>query len=808
MPSETAIQTLVNSVGNKENSNVENPSLSDDNSCETNEQTKVETNMCLNLKRALDNKSLEVGNSKKVKLTCNSNDSKSIDEIILNDDSNESTDNLDNSTNNLCQTASIEEINSIKTSDVSNENSINGVLNSICNNNDFNNTLDSNIKIDCQNSNQSDSDVTDSINNHNCSIINDKKKQSEGNESCMQNKSKLPSTNTKNVNNKNKHIDNNETIECKHSEKNKLSNTKDNLDCIEEPETRDSDVEMIEEIIYEQNENNDPKPSKINEKESISKIPSLNSVDKNKKKNTASNCNVAEKEVSNNTNVLDNDCEVILESDMESDQSDDSNTIESVIKGNTKLSKENFPALLKFFSRKKLTFEQFESLCSQKIAENITEKNKMGKERSEIHLLMQREKIWRMKYESLAKQVKELRTIINKHKADLRVNENAKPHIITRTVGLQAILCPKECLRLPKRLMPLQVNNKNGDNIIDDDVIALTDTSTATSSTQIILKPSPVKVLNSSIKVKSTQVLVAKDVPPSLPLNCTNNNASTIDLTDNDDVNDVSNNLAVQQQISPVKILRRSGVNKVVLPSSPTGNINRNSSQVVPKTVAYIGIPTSTNFIVKTTAASGTQLTSVKKLTTTNPNSPKSVRPFLLKNGKMIPLQISSVNSRQLPPTAVPLSTCKIQQSKVNQIQIQVPTTLSEVSIKHPAPLPEVPNQRHLPSWKKLPPSPKLNITKTPENQTPKGLVLSWNLIINKAHAEITNYQIYAYQETTEPPKEDLWKKIGEVNALPLPMACSLTQFMQGQKYHFAVRAVDVYTRVGPFSAPQSVHLT
>jgi len=48
---------------------------------------------------------------------------------------------------------------------------------------------------------------------------------------------------------------------------------------------------------------------------------------------------------------------------------------------------------------------------------------------------------------------------------------------------------------------------------------------------------------------------------------------------------------------------------------------------------------------------------------------------------------------------------------------------------------------------------------------------------MNKLTADVVSYQIYAYQEVpNQPPIAELWKKIGNVNALPLPMACSLTQ--------------------------------
>jgi len=49
--------------------------------------------------------------------------------------------------------------------------------------------------------------------------------------------------------------------------------------------------------------------------------------------------------------------------------------------------------------------------------------------------------------------------------------------------------------------------------------------------------------------------------------------------------------------------------------------------------------------------------------------------------------------------------------------------------------------------------------------------------------------------------------QIGTVKALPLPMACTLTQFELGNIYHFAVRAVDIHGRCSAFSEPGSIYL-
>lgn len=78
-------------------------------------------------------------------------------------------------------------------------------------------------------------------------------------------------------------------------------------------------------------------------------------------------------------------------------------------------------------------------------------------------------------------------------------------------------------------------------------------------------------------------------------------------------------------------------------------------------------------------------------------------------------------------------------------------------------------------------------------------------MTLNKNHATVASYQLFAYQETDGPIDASLWKKVGDVNALPLPMACTLTQFIDRNRYYFTVRAVDVHQRLGPFSDPVSI---
>ncbi|XP_021084516.1 activating transcription factor 7-interacting protein 1 isoform X2 [Mesocricetus auratus] len=123
----------------------------------------------------------------------------------------------------------------------------------------------------------------------------------------------------------------------------------------------------------------------------------------------------------------------------------------------------------------------------------------------------------------------------------------------------------------------------------------------------------------------------------------------------------------------------------------------------------------------------------------------------------------------------------------------------------HPAPLPEAPQPPRLPpeaASTSLPQKPHLKLARV---QSQNGIVLSWSVLeVDRSCATVDSYHLYAYHEEPSATVPSQWKKIGEVKALPLPMACTLTQFVSGSKYYFAVRAKDIYGRFGPFCDPQS----
>lgn len=135
------------------------------------------------------------------------------------------------------------------------------------------------------------------------------------------------------------------------------------------------------------------------------------------------------------------------------------------------------------------------------------------------------------------------------------------------------------------------------------------------------------------------------------------------------------------------------------------------------------------------------------------------------------------------------------------------PIRNTTVSVVLP-PLPAAPTpSRVLPEAERSSPPQQPQLKLVP-SQT--GIVLSWCVTeTDRSCAAVDSYHLYAFHQdnSNSSAAQQHWKKIGEVNALPLPMACTLTQFQSGSTYHFAVRAKDIFGRFGSFCEPQCTNV-
>lgn len=62
------------------------------------------------------------------------------------------------------------------------------------------------------------------------------------------------------------------------------------------------------------------------------------------------------------------------------------------------------------------------------------------KDSRELELLIEREKQWRLKYIELNKEYFRFKSIIANHKKNLKIDVNAKPILLTRSIGLNVNL--------------------------------------------------------------------------------------------------------------------------------------------------------------------------------------------------------------------------------------------------------------------------------------------------------------------------------------------------------------------------------
>ena len=176
-------------------------------------------------------------------------------------------------------------------------------------------------------------------------------------------------------------------------------------------------------------------------------------------------------------------------------------------------------------------------------------------------------------------------------------------------------------------------------------------------------------------------------------------------------------------------------------------------------------------------------VTSVEQTIQTNETTP--VLSAFPANEKALSTVVAPI--RQAPP---PLPTWN-----------QTPPVLSDIRGSCPAinnlgpfvPMPPAP----------IPPTPVVKI-----NISTEGLVVKWTLQQIDIHlaSQVELYCLNAF-EGTSPPSPDQWETVGKMRALQLPMACTLTHFVQGTTYHFAVRAISKGGVCGQFSPAKSIEL-
>ncbi|KAM6942079.1 activating transcription factor 7-interacting protein 1 isoform 2-T3 [Lycodopsis pacificus] len=201
------------------------------------------------------------------------------------------------------------------------------------------------------------------------------------------------------------------------------------------------------------------------------------------------------------------------------------------------------------------------------------------------------------------------------------------------------------------------------------------------------------------------------------------------------------------------------------------------------------------------------QVTGVKSATVTAPSPTQRPTPVIsIPNSvapRSSPQSIQSASSN--PQLTVHHRPTQDSQMKPRPIATSTLTRSSSVVLP---PLPAAPAPSRLPPEAERSSPPQQPQLKLVPSQT--GIVLSWCVTeTDRTCAAVESYHLYAFHQdnSNSSAAQQHWKKIGEVNALPLPMACTLTQFQSGSTYHFAVRAKDVHGRFGSFCEPQCTNV-
>ncbi|XP_070161508.1 activating transcription factor 7-interacting protein 1 isoform X2 [Polyergus mexicanus] len=511
----------------------------------------------------------------------------------------------------------------------------------------------------------------------------------------------------------------------------------------------------------------------------------------------------------------------------------------------------------KFFQRDikeklpKLTQEELEELLIQKIAETITMRSEIGQLREQARISEKYQEVMRTKLQQLTKQVEDFKTVVNRNTTDRRANpdKSIAPIKINRSVGLQVnFITSLRQIQQTSHVKPANAPSNVSSSAAESNNNATRRSGIKTRSPRPTVTTSTPTIAQNPIQtaplipVTPAALVVAKPLESShtLTLSSQSTGLQPILSAPQQQIQPqpqqaIVLNGKIQNQINRPTVITSKSKNSDLIDLTDEEEKNKSANIKVTAITTnsmleqQLNTPKYTQSfqrVIQTIPANvaiTTQPASIKVITPNQPpttalvnnmNSPRLA--YVMQSSAGTPRQVlitSNTTNQQVQIR--PVTTCRPPFSTVTYktgmqtiangtVRVLTTPVLSNIQIsKHPAPLPDTPSYTMTPGWKLPPPAPSLKISKVSN-----GIVLSWNMNLSDKYADIASYQLYAYQEVTGiNPNTSLWKKVGDVRALPLPMACTLTQFSEGNNYYFAVRAVDTHSRKGQYSIPGNISL-
>ncbi|XP_046636592.1 activating transcription factor 7-interacting protein 1-like isoform X1 [Daphnia pulicaria] len=507
---------------------------------------------------------------------------------------------------------------------------------------------------------------------------------------------------------------------------------------------------------------------------------------------------------------------------------------------------------------KRLTREELERLVMEQMCLAIRERGVTGELERKLEAADAQLERYRRRSEALHKQVSDLELVVRRFVSQQSKNRNqviAPPMKMTRSVGLQINLSSHPSIA--HQIAALKKTTESSKPAVSI-VPALTikspthpSQSVATSSGSTMTSPNSVANSLARVPIPPSFTMQSPDIASYVPQQAVPRYRAAPTRRSDEPPN--SSKIATYVNIGGLKsipggasvaskLLKNSVNITPVIPlatKQQPNQVNPNpgtAAVLVRARSATTGDPTSTTSAPPSIPASvpmarwskvpASRATTVNKVTLPGrlPNvidltdeDLEKERAAAAAGRLVVPRQMPKATSATVPngfPSGMPNGVARGVALKSTTLNGRSPVTTSKsngnsppagtITRTHPAPLPPPPIGPLNPAWKAIAPKPTVDI-----KRVANGIVLSWTMHGNLSnHADIASYQLFAYQEgANDDWSASVWKRVGDVKALPLPMACTLTQFLEGHRYHFAVRAMDVHGRYGPYSEPGTIFL-